>query len=662
MFIDFIVQLFFTSIFFLGIAGIGVFLLHLFRWKFGNDALTISLAYFVSLCFFTFSVVALLFIVPDKLGLLLTYSLLYGMVSLFFLIFSVRKGWLLEGWKESSFWKNKKQVWFHSGAIALIIGVTFLFFLQAYHTSILDEWLHRPIVKAFTENGAFPLVNPLDPTSNFIQTYHYGTQIVASAFQLIARLGVSESLDLVKFCTFIGIFFLFYGMIFQWTQKKWLSLVGAITVLFCGSSFFFIDSFTISHLHRMKGIEQIWPINAPLSYMLMAITGVGTPMAIAFMVLIESVFYRKRNFSVVAMLLFGLLLVGFFILNEFFALIMTGCFGLIILYNIFIQRSGWKRTCRIILLSTLFFTGVLYGVYKTGGVMGDLVAKEANILRPSNIITLIKRPVTDPSEKGINSSVDANTPVTSLLSLRPISKWGFPAEKKTLVIWNYPIPYLRSILLETGIFVLLGLAFYRRKIYFSEQPVFWILMVSSLLVPFIFSSSWWDINLAKTTALGFVLVHLSFFYLLGKMNITKSILVIFGVFFVFGVLPAMLMGPNIQWQWISNKGKSQYCSQNPLCYNNKTTEFLQKFEQKYPGLKRVVVSGDTEKVVDLSNSYVYSKSSVLTNKLFRMGNIDYIFDTAESCKKESVLLTETIFDKYPVVLIDEKYCIRMFEK
>lgn len=659
MFFNFLQQLFYSGFLFLGISGVGLLLLRPFKVDFRNSFLTAGVAYFLSLCFFTLVAVILLFILPNKILTLRIFLFAYVVISFILWVVSLRRGWLEVS--SGTFLREGKVNMKWIAGFMLAVFSFFLFFLQAYHTSILDEWLHRPVVKSFIENGIFPFVNPFDPTSNFIKTYHYGTQVVASAWELITGLGISESLDLVKFGTFIGLFVLLYGLILRWTEKRTWALLGAVAVIFCGSSFFFLDSFTASHLWRLKGLDQTWPINAPLSYMLLAITGVGTPATIAFILLIEDVFYRGKNFGTSAMVFFGVLLVGFFILTELFAFIIAGCFGLVILWSVVRGHMSWKQILRIVALSMVTFSGILYGVYATGGVAGELIEKNFLSLKTESFQDSISEVDSDArilEQKPIFTEGDKTQSSDHLLSFRSPMNWGFPSEKRILTVLDNPFFYLRSVLLELVILSFLFFFLIRRKEDVSQHPFFWVLAFSSLTVPFFLSSSMGDLNLAKTTALGFLLVHLIFLYTLSKIRVPRLFVVAVIVLLIFGVVPGMLMGPNIQWQWLSNKGKSIYCSQNPLCYKKKDlTMLLEKFETDYTGLKRVMVIGDdSRKVVDLSNSYVYTYLESYDQDTIERLKIGYIIDSMK-LRERLPLDTRQRLQEYTVIMSEGEYSI-----
>ncbi|MBP6034001.1 MAG: hypothetical protein KA537_00820 [Candidatus Moranbacteria bacterium] len=554
MFFDFIIQVFFSGIFFLGVAGVGILLLRSFGYAPSNRFLDIALAYFVSLCLYTAIIVTGLFVFPQKLSALTLLTVAYGLFSFGTLLFLMRKVPFIS---REFLMQHKTSLTIFSGVFLWVIA---MFFLQIYHTSILDEWLHRPVVQEFVSSGVFPLVNPLSPKSDFIHTYHYGTQVIAAALQLIFRLGVSASLDLLKISYFIATFFLCYGMILMWTKKHALSLGGAVLVLFAGSSFFLLDSFTANHLISFKGWGladgERWPINAPLSYILTGITWVNIPLTIALGVLFERVpiVAFVRRFRWWPMLLVAAVFTGFYLISELFLALFLLVFGM---YFVFIcyKEAVLFRAMRIVFLWLIL---LVFGMYFTGGIVGNMF--QSGLHRITDGGNFYKPPVSSVTVVNIERSAD------SFLALRPVSLWGYPSEKRILVVWDRPWYYFRTLFLEAITLVFIAYSGYKRVFIWRDHPILFAFLLFGLIAPFVFSTSFGNLNFSKITTLSFALLHLFIFYLIAKLPINKWITTGLIVLLALGSLPGLLIGSNIQWQWISSKGKSQYCSQNPLCH------------------------------------------------------------------------------------------------
>jgi hypothetical protein len=601
MLFDFLQQLLFAGFFFLGMAGVGYLILRSLGYNRENPFLDLSLAYFTSLCLYTIFIVAGLFIAPDKRGDLLISTLVYGAASLYVIAYRVKR----EADTVREFLLQHRA--FAASFLLTLSLAVFLFFLQIYHTAILDEWLHRPVVQSFVDNGVFPLVNPLNPASNYIQTYHYGTQVIAAALQLVFRLDVSASLDLLKLSYFIATFFLFYGLIFLWTKKRYLSLVGAVLVLFSGSSFFFLDSFTVSHLVSFKGWGlaegERWPINAALNYILTGITWVNIPLVIAFGVLFEQVSLGLiQRLRLIPILLVSVLFSGFYLISELFFVVL--CAALLpYLVSVGYRQRQLLRTCVVIsVVSILLF----FGIYFSGGIIGNMLrAKGACIIH--RCPALVQSSQSSSSTAAvIEKSVDLQKLAPSFITLRPFSLWGYPSEKKILVIWDRPWYYLRTLLLEIVVILLIAYAAYNKISIRRDHPVLFLTMAIGLIGPFFFSTMFGNLNFFKTTTASLVLLHLFMFYLIARLPLQRWFAGILIVFLAFGSVSGLLMGPNIQWHIISGKGKDQYCSQNPLCYKGPLAELLRRFEAEKPGLKRIgAAPKDVNKVIDLTQSYVY---------------------------------------------------------
>lgn len=602
MIIDFLIQGVIAAVFFLGIVGVGLLLLRAFRFQDGNIFFDVGVAYFVSLCLYTVGSVSVLFLFPWKITALQVFTILYGATSVFLVFRRLPKNrsTLLCGILENKFF-----------LITGLVAVS-LFFLQIYHTSILDEWLHRPVVKSFTENGVFPLVNPLSPDQDFIHAYHYGTQIVSSAIQVLTRIGVSESMDVFKLSYFVAAFVLFYGILLKWIGEKREAVLGAFFALFAGSSFFLLDAFSVSHIWRLKWIESEWPLNVPPAYTLSGITWVNIVLSVAFIFLLEHVTKNLKGEVFRHFALLGVLFAGFFLISEIFALLLLG---------IFIVVAGWRSVrgsgerMRIATLMGVFLAVVSLGVYYTGGITGafieNTVSFSRKVVAPSSQLVVADGLSTDEQPQSANSP----------FSFRAPKDWGYPAEKKILTVLDYPFLYIRNFLLEIFLLALFAYAVQKKKVELFEYPILSSAVAVGFLLPFFFSTSYGTLNLTKLTAFSLMALHLAGFAILFRAGLKKTILVPMLALFIFAAIPGTLIGTNMQWKWISTKGKEQACSQNPLCYKGEFTDILRKFEKEYPGLKKIVVDQkNAKKVVDLTSSYIYKYGDK---------RAEYIVDTPE---------------------------------
>ncbi|MFZ1655184.1 MAG: hypothetical protein WAT84_05140 [Candidatus Moraniibacteriota bacterium] len=524
-----------------------------------NPFLDLSLAYFTSLCLYTIFIVAGLFIAPDKRGDLLISTLVYGVASFSVIAYRVKQG---ASTFKDSLSRNRG---FATSFLLMLSLAVFLFFLQIYHTAVLDEWLHRPVVQSFVDNGVFPLVNPLDPESDYIETYHYGTQVIAAALQLVFRLDVPVSLDLLKLSYFIATFFLFYGLIFSWTKKRHLSLVGAVLVLFSGSSFFFLDSFTASHLISFKGWGlaegERWPINAALSYILTGITWVNIPLVIAFGVLFEQISLGLiQRLRLMPILLVSVLFSGFYLISELFLAVLL--VGLLPFLLRVCYRQG--QLLRVFGVASLVSVFLLFGIYFSGGIIGNVLKDKVVCIIRSGCFTSVQ--TTAPVSAVLTEApVNLQQSAASFIVLRPVSLWGYPSEKRILVIWDRPWYYLRTLLFEAVVILLIVYAAYKKISIWKDHPILSSILVIGLIGPFFFSTVFGNLNFSKTTTASLVLLHLFVFYLIAKLPLRRWIVGILITLLAFGSVSGLLIGSNIQWQWVSGKGKSQFCSQNPLC-------------------------------------------------------------------------------------------------
>ncbi len=614
MVIDFFFQIFLAISFFFGMAGIGFLLLRIFRFREGNIFLESGIAYFISLCLYTLGAVSVLFVFSEKILALQFFTLLYIGISFFLLSRSVSK--------------RRRDIFsrVHENMFLLVVGflAVFFFFLQIHHTSILDEWLHRPVVKSFTENGVFPLVNPLSPDLDFIHSYHYGTQIVSAAIQTLTRVGVSESMDVLKLSYFITAFVLFYGMLLEWGVRKRTATLGAFFVLFAGSSFFLLDAFSVSHIWRLKWIESEWPLNTPPSFSMAGITWVNIVLSVAFIFFLEQVLKNTKKAAAGQIALLGVLFCGFFLISEIFALLILGFFSLFFLWQIFTES---RRKMKALMLACVFFLAIFSGIYATGGIVGHIANDAALFFR-----NLVFSNVADTGRVEIPRAVSGDNPlVTSeIFSLRDPKHWGYPAEKRILTVLEYPFLYIRNFLLEIFFFAMLAYAVWNKRVRLSVHPILLGVVATGFLLPFFFSTSYGTLNLTKLTAFSLMVLHLIGFVILFRAgsSIRKIVLIPMTVLLVFAVIPGTFLGMNMQWRWISGKGQEQACSQNPLCYKGELADLLRRFEREHPGLKRVAVDPkNAKKVVDLTNSYIYRYDDM---------RAEYIIDTPEWSKVRSV--------------------------
>ena len=100
----------------------------------------------------------------------------------------------------------------------------------------------------------------------------------------------------------------------------------------------------------------------------------------------------------------------------------------------------------------------------------------------------------------------------------------------------------------------------------------------------------------------------------------------------------MLQGINIQWKFFSSKRGEIYCSQNPLCYDEQSSQFLAEFEKENPGIKYILNNGgrNSGKIVDLTNSYsIVANNDDLNYDYLRKNNAQFIFNP-EDFKKTGI--------------------------
>lgn len=580
----FFLQSFLGLIFFGGLVGIGLLFLRVFKIGESNIWLLLALSFFISLCSYVGGAVIFLFLVQwNSLIALKVFSLMYSIVSYSIVGYFLFKRSRSNKIAITTFVKENGVVF-----LSLLFAV-FVFFLGAYKTGMLDEWLHRPVVKFFVTNGEFPLKNPYNPNQDFSRHYHYGLDIAGSAIQLLTKIGVSESLDVMKIGFVVASFLLFYGLLFEWSKRKYFSVAGTIFLLFSGASFFLLDGFSAGHWHMLgTGMRSM---NYPLLYSLLGITWVNLPLTLAFLILAKKLFYDEASYSFGNIISLILLFLGYFLISELFAVFLILCLCVLTVRNILKRNIALPR---IAVLSILFVAAVAVGIYLSGGA----------------IVGALK-----------------NMNVSSLLSLRNISSWGYPAIKGIVNPVEHWFFYLRNFLLELviGVFLLYGLL--SKKITLAQQPLMFFGLLVTFIVPFIFSTPMGDINLYKLTAFGIILLHLLFFYYFSNHRSTLFFSVVI-VLFVFGSLPVVFTNYNIQL------GKNRLawafrCSESDLCYDQSSVEVLTKLQKKNLGIKYVMTAsrGDAQKVLDIANAYAVNYNGVFDYDYLNKEKVQYIFVT-----------------------------------
>jgi hypothetical protein len=427
MIIDFLIQTFFAGIFFLGIAGVGSVIIGILNFKTRNVFLYLAIAFFTSLCLYIILAVPVLTYLPNKLLTLQIFSAIYFLIS-----------FLILGYFYSKFSWGKITDFFKKNWLVFLstIFVLAVFFLQIYQTALFDEWLHRPVVKYFVANGEFPFVNPHGADENFNNNYHYGLYIPTATIQLFTNLEAPESLDVLKLSFAVVSFFLIYGIAFSFNRKNKFSNLIAVLVLFCGGSFFFWDGFTLNHL-RIWGSPKI-SFNTPTLYLMAGITWINISLSLAFIWLMEQVFYRKAQFKIAQISIFLLILGGFYLISELFLVLILILFGISFLVNLFKRKIDTKTIIfSLILLTSAFF--ILF--FLMDGIVKNLVGSGY---------------------------------FKELLTYRPFGTWGYPNSRQILSPVEWWFVYLRNYFLEIILLGIIAWGFFKKKLKISDFPLFYI--------------------------------------------------------------------------------------------------------------------------------------------------------------------------------------------
>lgn len=583
MIFDFILQSILGALFFGGLAGIGLLFLRAFKIGGSNISLLLSLSFFISLCsYVTGAVISLFMIQGNSLLVLKVYSLVYIIVSYLIIVnffFNISRTDKIS----ITTLVNKYGV-----VLLSLLFVVFVFFLGAYRTGLLDEWLHRPVVKFFVTNGEFPLKNPYNPDQNFSESYHYGLDIVGSAIQLLTSVGVSVSLDIMKIGFVIASFLLFNGLLFEWSGRKYFSLLGTIFLLFSGASFFLLDGFSVGHWYVLGA--YIRTMNYPLLYLLLGITWVNLPLTLAFLIIAKKKFYDEASYSFGNIISLILLLVGYFLISELFAVFLILCLCVLTVHNILKRRIALTRIASV---SLFFIAALAVGIYFFGGaIVGALKTKSAS----------------------------------SLLTVRDLSSWGYPTTDDIINPVTHWFIYLRNFLLELVIGVFLFYGLFSKKITIAQQPLMFFGLLVTLIVPFITSTPLGDINLFKLTAFGIMLLHLLFFYYFSNHRSTLVFFLVI-VLFVFGSLPVVFTHLNIGFGR-NTLARQFQCAENEFCYDQFSRAVLKNIDDKNRGIKYILAApDDIQEVIDVTNAYAVKYSGKLDADYLAKTRVQYVFVT-----------------------------------
>lgn len=601
MIFDFLKGILLGFVFFWGIAGIGWVLVRFLQYEGKNTYLNVAVGFFLSLCLYIFGAVGILFVVPDKLLCLKLFSLLYFSCSYLILFFKIYNAGM------DNFLLLTRKSW--KAGIGLLLVILILF-LGTYQTALLDEWLHRPIVDFFTKNGIFPLINPWNPDQKFIFSYHYGMQIAAAALKIMFSLTASDALDVVKISSAVGTFFLFTGIVYNWSKSVLWSVIASILILFCGASFFLWDEFTLEHL-QLWGTPMV-VMNYPLLYLLFGISWVYLPITIAFILVSEDVFYRRIKLIPATFILGLPILAGFFLIGELFAVLMLLVWLFLFVRNWIQNKINRKKS---LLVATLLSVVLIGSLFIFGGAIGRLWRRQGA--------------------------------VAEMLVLKNPGLWGYPTGGEPVRIWQFPEIYLRNFFLQMLLIGVIVYALFAKKLTLNSNPIFYFLLPITLLVPFFFSTSYGNLNLYKLAHLGILLLSLLFFrYYFEKGN--KMWLNPIIALFVIGSLSVILVSASIRWG-NGARADSLRCVKNNLCENKSAAGLLRNFDQDNPGIKRLLVHpSDVQLVIDNSNSVVIQGQYRLTPEILEKNRVEYIFLSSKLDQKlddESIDLLE----KYPVI-------------
>jgi hypothetical protein len=620
MIIDFLIQTIFAVIFFLGIAGVGSVIIGILNFKTKNIFLYLAIAFFTSLCLYIILAVPLLTYLPNKLLTLQIFSAIYFLVSFSILAYFYSK---FPHKQISNFFKKNWLVFLST------IFVLVVFFLQIYQTALFDEWLHRPVVNHFVNNGGeFPFINPYNKDQNFNNSYHYGLYIPTATIQLFTHTETHEALDILKLSFAIASFLLIYGIVFQFSKNILYSVSVGIFLLFSGGLFFVTDML-------VKGDFNLWDrtisfFNTPLLFLMAGITWINITLSLAFIWLMEQVFYRKAQFNFVQILLFTILLGGFYLISELFAVLIIISLAFSILINLIRKKISLTK---IISISVILILGLLGIIILTGGVGAGLVGETKS------------------------------RSIESVLTFRPFGQWGYPSSVAILGKSYWP-GYIKSYSLA-GLVAILFIIFLffknpRKELLktFKKFPLLWLSFLICLLVPFFFSTVYGDINLAKLKELWPLLLYLILFYLIYKLNYKKVILIPVLILFLLSSFPMIITNYGIQWKDNERYDKVR-CRENNLCYPEEEVKILRRFEKENPDKDKIILINrdDEPKLIDETNSQLEFISGNITEEFLKNSKAEYLFYNKRVYENSTRTSREVIWNNFEGYLAEGETAI-----
>jgi hypothetical protein len=379
-------------------------------------------------------------------------------------------------------------------------------------------------------------------------------------------------MDIYKMANVLASIFLIAGFGRQFfSASRNFAWVVSAAVLFLGSSFFLADIFTFTHLKNFVGWSvpngERWPLNVPLSFNLMGITWVGICILWALTLFLDELVRASKRYEWKMLFLqtvfLSLFFIGFFLITELYAVFGLLGFAMAVVLLVCQKKISLVKTGTAGGVFTLLLVS---GMFFSGGIVGGIVKK--------GIISLPS--LMDSGTAGETSQTKESSGIVvqeaykaDLFQVKGIQSWGYASEKRDLPVASHSLYYLRTfafeaILLTACFFLYRRLPGVRRVNFF---PVTFCVATLGFVMPFFLTTSWGNLNFFKITLFSLLVLHAYalFFLLQNRQYLHKSVKILLVVMLAGGVWTGTLLGINVQTQWISSKGKSQYCSQNPLC-------------------------------------------------------------------------------------------------
>lgn len=471
-------------------------------------------------------------------------------------------------------------------AISLLTLYAIFFMNGLYDVNIFDEYYHRPIISSIASNN-FPIQatgNPLELTPHY--NYHYGIQLFSAALVVIGHLPNYIALDIIAGLALVGTFFLFYGLIRNFSCSPHIALASTIIGLLSGGFAFLINSNSArAAFFANQSMPFLYSGYSPIFHSLYAVTFIYIPLTVVLYTLLINTLFNlspktplSKVIIVPAVLLAALALIG----EVGFMIIFPAL--IVFLAFVFMRPSLIERKKILFSFSKLAIIFIIAGIIIiiqggtfTGMTFGQLFQKNftANV---KNIAQNFNIPAphiihSNPNDqpilyfrfvKTINRIIASPNIFFGELGLFaiffiPLSVWGIVYFFRSSSPHIYTNPYLYALIflmIIAGLF--LPTFFSSGKI--SDEYLTKFLFIATAIFPFLFSS----LLLSK------------------KLPFPPILRGIFILLLIISTVPNLFL--KVHWNWYIKNVSNTVTDFNPKYYATIDNNILDKIAIKDPAI------------------------------------------------------------------------------